>query len=348
MIQLKNGRAEDVANVINDMIKAEQEAAAQGAGGGGSKSAGKPYVRTVVLHIEDRQIELNMERPIRLVAEKGTNSLIIFSSPKNNEALKELVAAFDTLPVGADTEVRAIALKYAGAKQVSEVLEKVFKEGKKALARPTEGDASPAKGEMPPVPPTKTGEGLPYNLIVQSDERSNTVIVVGRKDAVLLAAGLIAELDRPSAEFVGQPFVIQLKRYPASQLEEKLSQMLEDRAKAVGGDQNEARDSAILMADDRSNSLVVLASREIFDMIEDMATQLDGLDGYSVVDMRYRRLEYADAEKLANMLQELFSCKADAQGKQAKDFDASSKPWPTRSNGLLLVGTRDSWPKPKP
>lgn len=342
MIQLKNGRAEDVAKVINDMIKAEQDAATQGAGGGGSKSAGKPYVRTVVLHIEDRQIELNMERPIRLVAEKGTNSLIIFSSPKNNDALKELVAAFDTLPVGADTEVRAIALKYAAAKQVSEVLEKVFKEGKKALARPTEGDASPAKGEMPPVPPTKTGEGLPYNLIVQSDERSNTVIVVGRKDAVLLAAGLIAELDRPSAEFVGQPFVIQLKRYPASQLEEKLSQMLEDRAKAVGGDQNEARDSAILMADDRSNSLVVLASREMFDMIEDMATQLDALDGYSVVDMRYRRLEYADAEKLANMLQELFKRKADAQGKQAKDFDASLEALAdVRSNGLLLVGTRD-------
>ena len=34
--------------------------------------------------------ELQLEYPIRLIPEKGTNSLIIFSTPDNNEALKAI------------------------------------------------------------------------------------------------------------------------------------------------------------------------------------------------------------------------------------------------------------------
>jgi len=254
------------------------------------------------------------------------------------------VGLFDELPVGEEVEVKSFTLKYANAEQVAELLQETFEEGKAAIKRPTEGDAKGLeKGKMPAVPPGLAGRGLPYPVAIRPDARSNTVIVVGRKDAVLLAAGLINKLDVPSADLNVRPYVVQLKNIQASTLKEKLDDLLKERLDAIGGDKNQARDSAILSADDRSNAVVVLATPEIFTMVEDLAVQLDRAEPYSVVDSEFRRLEYADAAKLAGLLQQLFDKKKDAEGDVAEGgqknvlfvfADA-------RSNSLMLTGTRD-------
>ena len=343
MIQLQNGQAEDVAKILTDMIE-EQQKRARDAKGAKDK-AGEMYVTKLRLRTADgRELpELDFERPIGIIPEPGTNSLIIFSSRKNNEALGEIVQVFDTLPIGADTDLRAIALNYAAAEEVADVLDKVFSEGKGALRRPSEGDGKGLdKGKLPPVPPGLTGKGLPYNLVVQHDVRSNTVIVIGRKDAVLLAASLIAELDKSSLELAGQPRVIELKRYPAEQLAEKLNDWLADRAKNLGVDKNVARDSAVIIPDDRSNRLVVLANDDIFEMVEDLAMELDAAEPYRIVDIRTRRLEHADAQKLQGILEELFDRKQKAEKDQSKEAkDSLSVLADTRSNSLLMTGTRD-------
>jgi type II secretion system protein D len=344
LIPVQNAVADDVAKVINDMIKAEQEAASQAQGaGGGARAAGRPFVKVIRLRIGDRELpELNLERPIRILPDKGTNSLLIFSTPKNNEALTEMVRLFDTLPVGADTDVRVVALRHASAEEVAKLLKDLF-EDKSALQRPSAGDSKKfGKGELPPVPPGLAGKGLPYNLVVQHDTRSNTVIVVGRKDAVLLAAGLINELDRPTKELGVKPQVIELKHTSATTMQEKLSKLLDERAKALGVDKNKARDSAVLIPDDRSGYLIVLATPEMFEMIEDLAVQLDTAEKHTVVTSRFRHLAHADAQKLASLLKEVFDKRKTADREQSKDIkDSLDVLADTRSNSLILTGTRD-------
>ncbi|MGD8453043.1 MAG: secretin N-terminal domain-containing protein [Phycisphaerae bacterium] len=341
LIQLQNGQATDIAKVLTDMIEAEQDAAREASSGG--DRAAKPYVSVIKLRMPDgRELpELDLERPIRIVAEEGTNSLIIFSTPKNNEALTEIVQVFDTLPIGAETELRAISLQYASAEDVASLLEEVFKD-KSPLMRPSEGDSQGFKeGVLPPVPPGVTGKGLPYNVVVQHDVRSNTVIVIGRQDAVLLAAGLIAELDKPTQELGMRAYVIELKNIPATSLQEKLSDLLEQRTQALGG-KNESRDNAVIIPDDRSNRLVVFATRDVYDMIEELAMELDAPDPYRVVATRYRRLGHADAQKLAGLLEELFDRKKDAEKEQSSEAkDVLSVIADARSNSLILTGTRD-------
>ncbi len=339
IVGLKNGNAEEIAKVLTDLIEAEQEAARQAAG---ARQPGVPVVRKLRLTAADGEVlaEIDLEKPIRLIPEKGTNSLIIFSTPKNNESIQELVAVFDTLPVGAEIDIKSFALQYGNAEQVAELLESIFEEGKKALARPSEDDL--AQGELPPVPPGLAAQGLPYNVTVTHDPRSNSVFVIGRKDAVLLAAGLINELDRPSAELAVRPHVLTFKNIQASTLEEKLTDLLDKRAKALGGEDNLARDSAVIIPFDRSNSLVILATDEMFEMIEDLAVRLDEAEMYRVVDTRYRHLEYADAMKLQGMLQEVFDRKEDAASKtQAESKDILYVTADARSNSLMLTGTRD-------
>jgi type II secretion system protein D len=341
IIDLKNAQAKDLADTLTAII--EMEKAQTGGAGGRSKM---PLLRRIIFTTaEGRELPpIDLDKPIVIFAEEGKNSLVILSSDQNNESLLEIVGLFDELPVGEEVEVKSFVLKHANAEQVAELIQQTFEEGKAAIKRPTEGDAKGLeKGKMPPVPPGLAGRGLPYNLVVNHDPRSNTVIVIGRKDAVLLAAGLINELDVPSADLNVRPYVLQLKNIQASTLKEKLDDLLKERLDALGGDKNEARDSAIISADDRSNALVVLATPEIYTMVEDLAIQLDRAAPYSVVDSEFRRLEYADAAKLAGLLQQLFDKKKDAdrdvsEGGQKNVLFVFAD---ARSNSLMLTGTRD-------
>ena len=339
LIQLKNGQAEDVAKVLSDMIDEQQERARKA----DPEKPGEPFVKLLRLRMADGSElpPLDLDRPIKIIPEKGTNSLIIFSTEKNNEALEAIVNVFDTLPIGVETDVKAFALRYAAAEEVAKLIEETFKD-KSYLNRPSEGDSSSLqKGVLPPVPPGVAAKGLPYPLVVQHDTRSNTVIVIGRTDAVILAGGLISELDRPTLELGLKAFVLRLKDLSATTAAEKLEKLLDDRAKAVGG-QNEARDSAVIQPEERTNSLIIFATQEVYDMIEDLVLQLDTTNKYSIVDMKYRSLKYADAVKLQSILEQLFEAKLKAEkdnNKEAKD--SLTVIAEVRDNALLMTGTRD-------
>lgn len=340
LIQLRNGTADDVAKVLTGMIEEQQKNAVQAA----AEKGAAPFVKLLRLRLADgRELPpLDLERPIKVLPEKGTNSLIIFSTKQNNEALTAIVEVFDTLPIGVDTDVKAFALKHAGAEQVAKLLEDIFKD-KSYLARPSEGDAKGLqKGVLPPVPPGLAAKGLPYPLVVQHDARSNVVVVIGRSDAVLLAGGLIAELDRPTLSLGLKSHVLELKNTQAATLAEKLGKLLNERAKALGADKNAARDSAIIQPEERTNALIVLATDDTFDMIEDLVLQLDAADKYSVVDVRYQALRYADAPKLQGLLTEMFDAKQKAERETNKEVkDSLTVVADPRSNSLLLTGTRD-------
>jgi type II secretion system protein D len=345
IVELRNALAENLAETMNALIEVERAAGGTGGAAGASAAKGGALVRKLLLSTaEGRELPaLDLDKPIRILPEKGKNALIVFSTPSNNEALKEVIGLFDQLPAGNEIDVKSFALQHAAAATVAEMLQTMFDDSKKALQRAAElGSSSFDQGVLPPVPPSVVAKGLPYNVVVSHDARSNSVIVIGHEDAVMLAAGLIRELDRPSGELNVQPFVISLKNVPAGKLKEQLDEMLESRLEALGDDANKARDSAILSPDERSNSLIVLATPDMHKMIEGLAAQLDGSTSYRAVDSRYRRLQYADAAKLQGLLQTLFDRKQEAAEKtETQTRDVLYVLADARSNSLMLTGTRD-------
>ena len=89
IVGLKNGLAEEMATVLNELIEAEQANAA-GGGGSGANAATGPLVRKLLIRKPDGTMlpELDLDKPIKILPEKGTNSLIIYSTEKNNDALR--------------------------------------------------------------------------------------------------------------------------------------------------------------------------------------------------------------------------------------------------------------------
>lgn len=352
IVGLVNATAESLATLLTEMIQQEQEAAAQAAGGAASGGGvtGRKVVRKLRLTTADGRTlpELDLERPIRVLAEKGTNSLIIYSTPANNDALREIVGVFDTLPIGADTQVRTFVLQHASAERVAELVRGLFDESKKALKRPAEsGDTTPAE-VMPPVSSDGGGTGLQYTLVVNHDKRTNTLVVMGRREACDLAADIVTRLDRTGMDLGIRLSVVNLRNQSATSLATKLNDMLEKRAQALGdADANKARDSAVIVADDRSNALLVLATDEMQRMIADLAGSLDKSDSYPTVATRFVALKFGDASKLASLLQEVFDRKKEAKtqaggGETQGDLkDVLFVTPDTRSNSLVLTGTRD-------
>ena len=337
VIDLHNALADDLAEVLNELIDAERTS-------GTGANAQTPLVRRLLMTTSDgRELPpLDLDKPIRILPVPSKNSLIVFSSEKNNEALTDIVQLFDQLPSSEDIELKAMRLQYAPAEQVAELIQQIFDEGKQALNRPAEGDDPRKTGSMPPLPATNTGRGLPYNVLVSHDVRSNTIFVVGRSDAVLLAASLVSELDHPSADLQIRPRLVQLRTIQATQLKEDLDELLTERLAALGADANKARDGAIIIADDRSNALIVTATDEMFEIVSDLAQELDQAESYRVVDTVYRRMNFADATKLAATLQELFDRKEEANTKtETQTKDTLHVLSDSRSNALLLTGTRD-------
>jgi len=348
IVELKNATAADLAETLNAIIEVERAAGGAGAAGA-APAAGRgartaSIVRKLLFTKEGQELPpLDLDKPIKILAEKGTNALLIFSTPKNNEALTAVAGLFDELPTGLEIEVKSFALKHAPAETVAKTLQDMFDNARRnVLVRAAEPPNARPPGVMAPAPPGIAGKGLPYAVQVTHDVRSNSVLVVGHKDAVLLAAGLIAQLDAPGAELNVRPYIIHLRQIQATTLQEKLQKLLDDRLATLGGNANKARDSAIITPDDRSNALIVVATPETYQMVADLAQQLDAAESYRVVDTQYRRMKFADAAKLSGMLQQLFDKKGEANQKTKTQItDVLFVLSDARSNSIMLTGTRD-------
>ncbi|MCH7870554.1 MAG: hypothetical protein IID33_02530, partial [Planctomycetes bacterium] len=339
-IPIKNGNAEDIATALSTMIQEQQEAAVAA----DPTRPGLPVIRKIRMSTLAGEVlpELDLEKPIRILADKGTNSLIVFSTEKNIESLTAMVSLFDTLPTGVEIEVKSFALKNAESETVAEKLQEIFDDGKKALMRPSASGTTFPDGVMPPVPPSIAAKGLPYEVHVTHDGRSNTVFVIGHKDAVLLAAGLITEMDKPNANLGMRYEVIEVE-HQASQLAEKLTDLLDKRQAVLGSSvKNPQRDNALITADDRANLLIVMAPNDVFEMVIDLIERIDGAPNNRIVTTDFRALDFADANKLAAILQELFDAKKAAEGAVTPDVkDELYIIADPRSNSLMLTGTLD-------
>jgi type II secretion system protein D len=344
IIDLKNALAEDMEKTLTTLITVDRAAGTTAAAAGTAK--GESIVRRLRLTAPDGSElpALDLDRPIKIVPDKARNALVIFSHEKNMAALQSIVKTFDSLPTGEEIDVKSFVLQHAQAAKIAEALNKMFDDAKKAIGRPTELNSSgKEKGVMPPMPPGLAAQGLPFNVIVTPDPRSNTLIVIGRKPSVLLAAGLITEIDRPGTSLGLQPHMLALRNTDAVSLEKRLRDMLDKRMESMGGKDAAAHDNAVLMLDERSNSILVLAGDDTWKMIQSVATELDTLESRAFVTTRYRKLEYADAAKLGGLLQDVFDKKKEFRqsSNESGQKDTLNVLPDSRSNAIVLTGTKD-------
>lgn len=244
--------------------------------------------------------------PIVLLADEMSNSLVSSASRDDHEVIVELLGLLDR-PSSIARQFEIFPLKRAKANTVAEKIESLFQ--------------SQADG----------GGGRADAIATEADERTNSIIVWASPSQMMNISEVIQRLDtsKPAVEMMIK--VIQLKQALATDFADLLSRVL--IGEGGGGDDERAvivsflekqpdgsktlrkllRQDITIEADQRTNSLMVMAPSDNMNMLEAMIRDFDTIRPIQS-EIRLFPLINSDAEAMADQLAELFDTSGGAEG----------------------------------
>jgi len=188
-----------------------------------------------------------------ILAHPKTNTLIITDVQSNIQRLMRIIAIVDKPGVG--QEIAVIPLEHSDAGKLVKLLTSVF---------------------APTRRPTK--EGVPKKVErFMADERTNTIIMLASENDIARARKLISMLDKKMPRGSEKIRVYYLENAMAEDLAKVLQEV-----PAKGGDQPKTGKKAAvisknvrIMPDKSTNSLVIMAEKDDFAVLEEMIAKLD-------------------------------------------------------------------------
>ena len=298
-----------------------------------------------------------------LSANESSNALILTDTSANIRRIVEVVRALDT-HMAAVAEVKVFQLQYASATDAARLVNEVFKQEETAAPRagaPFFGGRSFRRlgGEEAP---TAEGAGPSQKVTAAADERTNTVVVSGPPDTLKVVENVIKELDANPAEEQAV-FVYYLKNAKAKNLETVLNslfgQMEQARAQtgaapsqqqpAQAQDQRASRREAFLnlvrqqasptavqavaglagevhvVADEDTNSLLVLTGSKNFDRVKEILADLDRPVPQAVIKVLIAEVTHDDSLDLGVEFSALNLRPVDEGEQLFTDFDVAAQ-----------------------
>jgi general secretion pathway protein D len=209
----------------------------------------------------------------------STNTVIIVDYASNVEKLMAIISQMDT-PTHEEV-ISLFQLKYAGAKEMAEKVEKIFK-GRSA-GRGSVMGASMPPGAPPVAPPGAQFGGL-QDVLVIPDDRINAIVVTANKNVTAQILSLIEKLDVRPPTGKGNINVRYLKNGDAESMSKVLMNLTQGsqaggqpQAPRMGapGQAMKFQDKITITPDKATNSLVITASVEDFETLDQVIEKLD-------------------------------------------------------------------------
>ncbi|MBY0555210.1 type II secretion system secretin GspD [bacterium] len=221
-----------------------------------------------------------------------TNSLIISDFGANIDRVMKIINQLDV--PGFEDQLEVIGIKYAKAKDIAELIDKIVNKGQKSSSATTGGFASgvPRFGATTTTTASGGKTGASYFLVFP-EERTQSLVVVGNKVGIARVKKLIAQLDfKVKAEDSGGVYVYYVKHGEAEKIAATLQEVTKDagpktqsstptagiglapqgqaavREGIFGGD-------VTIKADKNTNALVISASKQDYDQVMTIIGKLD-------------------------------------------------------------------------
>ncbi len=310
---LLHSKAKDFAEVVKKLLTTAAQGQSAGGGTGGAASRASAATQELIYRLviskalpTGERIDIapiDLQKPLKIEADEGTNSLIVATVEENVGPIGELIRLLDGVPLGEDVDLRVFPLRFADVETVRDMLEKMFEKGKKL---PEDPDGS-AQNSVPSAP---TGKALVYGVGLAADERTNTLLVSGRPEQIALVEKVVQELDRPISTLKFPLRLVPLKHADVSRLAEIVINLMEKRVEAAektGATKTALeRERVFLTVDIRSNSLIVSASEENYAEILKITGQLDKAPVGSFDQLRLIPCTRLTAKDLKDKIDELW------------------------------------------
>ena len=321
LVRLKTANADQVARVVREMLAPSAEQ-----GQSATAQALAEQVRRRRLS-GNGPVEFDLNVPVQIGVDAGSNALLIASSPANVKALEHLIAALDTLPVGEAVVARIFPLSNADASRVESIIGGLFQRGEDVRRVP----GTQREG----LPTTATGRALAGEIAVEVDARTNSLIVVGREEAVAFVEVLLADLDNEESVGWIEPTIITLQHADAADIADLIRATLIDgvadapqaaglreqvgrlRLVQQGKDPLEpgarldsdlfgALSGLTILPEPNGNNLIVVASPANLRIVQELVEMLDVEAAAASNQVRFYALQRASADRVADLVEEIF------------------------------------------
>jgi type II secretory pathway component GspD/PulD (secretin) len=233
------------------------------------------------------------DRPV-ITVDARTGSLIVAGSNKSFAVIEGLLKSLDQkLPFDL-RDIALIPLEHADANVVAPTLQRLMDARMTQRATLNQGQADALK------------------VIIMADQRSNALLVGGAKEGFELVQALAKRLDQAAPALSGRIRLIPIQYADARVVAGTMSSLFEQRYAAIRT-ADAQRTKPIILADTRSNSLLVAASQEDNRTLDDLLQRLDSKQDNPALTLTVIPLRVNDSARVATMLESIFAARRQAQ-----------------------------------
>jgi type II secretory pathway component GspD/PulD (secretin) len=241
--------------------------------------------RTAALRPEDRPI---------ITVDPRTSALIIAGKPGAYSVVENLIKQLDQkLPFDL-RDIALVPLEHADAGVVAPTLQKLMDARVTQRATLNQGAADALK------------------VIIMYDQRSNSLLVGGAREGFDLVRTLAKQLDDAAPALSGRVRLIPMKFADARVIAATMSSLFEQRYAAIRT-ADVQRSKPIILADARSNALLVAASQEDNRTLDDLLAKLDAREQNPALPLAVLQLRHNDSGRVATVLENIFAARLRAQ-----------------------------------
>ncbi len=315
VVQLQYADADGLADQIDKFLKESEELTLR-AGGKGDKSG-----------VPDGEAGPLVYRAV-VKADVRTNQIMIVGRPEAVSILEGMIAHLDVK--GLDVmPFQIIKLEYASASALETALTEMMKDRADALPKGTGPNADKAE-----------------KVVIKGDPRARSLIVAAKPARMEELRKLIKDLDVPSTALIEDIRTITVRNSTAVDLADKLKKLWEDRQKQQeSGSKGLKLEIPAIVADERSNSLIVAASKADFEAIKSVVDKIESLELNPMANIYIVRLRYNSAKQLSSALKALFDKRAEMRTVDGKvrPEDKVAIEVDEVTNALLVAASRENY-----
>jgi type II secretion system protein D len=266
--------------------------------------------------LRDRAESLGGSEPtVAIGTSEAANTLIVSATREELATIRDLVERIDRPEASGDRMIEIIPLGKGEAVEIARLVSEQF----------------PRRGGTPGV-------------IIAADARTNSLIVNAPRLEYVQVKALVEKLDGPPMrdETLIRTFVLATANADEAMGILQRTLALDDegrttgaRVKVEGSDSEAVEVVARIVADDRSNSLVVAATPESFPVIDALIEKLENAPSASPVEYRIIPLKHAEARDVTMNLDIVFRNRGGRESAPSIDW--------TRDNQLVIGATSEQF-----
>ena len=261
-----------------------------------------------------KDLELLIPAGDTVAANEAGNAIIMTASQKDVHRISEIMAALDSSAI---SDMEVFVLKYADAKSIASELKDIFQTSDSEVTRAgtqnnSGGPGGPFGGMGPPGFTGGGGDGnestktAKTRAVFVSDDQLNALVASAPPDSMSTISNMISVLDRPTQDMTLMK-VFRLKHADPGEIADELSELFpssssgsgqNDRSMGMqfGSFQQQPSSSAsqstrmkrqstvVVVADRRTQSVIVTASKDMLDQIQRVVKDLDqGAQGVKIL-----------------------------------------------------------------